>query len=1107
MTASRVYKYKAFISYRHLDTKEACKLENFLEDFRLPKKLRKENPELPVRLGKIFRDVFFLCPGKKLESQIKSALEESENLIVLCSEHTGPSQEKEEKKRWVDEEVRHFWEGRKDNIKEDKSKIIPLILPLSQKFKEDIKKNEDGTSAIRQAVLPPFLQKILELQELGLQDEILSLDFQSIKENIGCKKAENGETAKLVFKNEEDATRKECYYGVAATLLGIKKDDLWHYVEEAERLRKRARLIRNIIKYSMLLAICVFLWDFCVPKVSYYADYVEHYNLPVGIEPLSEEEVKKRDFVYKFTEQWYRLRQVECCDSQGNLIEENTFDGVNKSVKMKFTYREGLSIEEGGLEKTEHFNKMGGLIKWYEYDEKLKTISFQSVDKENDLVHVNGTTLQKDNPYSLNADVPMVNVKRDENGFVIERRYRDGKKKPLAVEGVYGVRFTRDKLGRVVGKRYLDMNGKVANNKFGVAGINIEYDKLNGNEGESEYVISFVDKNGNLVFHPKYQMAYVKYTMKDGVLESREFFDEKENPCFSFLGYHRVEYYYDFESCKLEKELYVDTNNQLCYDNEGKAGVQYKFYKETGESSFVYLGLKENSCCNNAGITEERIKKEQRGEYEVYIQSFYAHNGMELICHPRWGISIIEYYYDSNGLKVKQVYKNKINERCLDTNEIAEGRFEYDDTNRRLLKETYYGVGEYKRCLNVSNVAGYKYEYKDLADSIEIHKICLDTEDNPCADKDGIAEERYLEDQLGNIKEISYYKLNEKNPCENIPCKGVDKFHKEIHKYNDRGQLIEVAFYDDDGRTLCKNKNEIAKITFNRQEEVEEVRFYDERGNFCLDKNNKVAGENRKYNKRGLVKEVAYVGKNGQASPCKNNYVSVKYEYNARGLKTKESYVGADGKACLHKDGYAGRVFKYDKFSNRLTEIHYFGKNGESCANNDGGVKRVIVYDDLLIGVVVWQEYDSNNKVIMWSFENLIGPDGVSIKSKLIYGADGIIIGERYVDLENKPCVHPIGGQAETRLEYKNGKVSKEWYIGTDGKQCLNRLGHAFVMIEYNDLGQRTKDLYFGLDGKPCLCKYGYAEIRYEYDTQGKKTKESYYDEKGNCIKTIDYTK
>lgn len=106
---NKTYQYKAFISYRHLslDKKVAVKLQKLLESYRLPKELRGDQ-----RQWRIFRDESELPTSNNLSENIQEALEQSEFLIVICSETTKQS-------RWCMEEIAYFkkqHEGTTENI-------------------------------------------------------------------------------------------------------------------------------------------------------------------------------------------------------------------------------------------------------------------------------------------------------------------------------------------------------------------------------------------------------------------------------------------------------------------------------------------------------------------------------------------------------------------------------------------------------------------------------------------------------------------------------------------------------------------------------------------------------------------------------------------------------------------------------------------------------------------------------------------------------------------------------------------------------------------------------------------------------------------------------
>ena len=92
--------YKAFISYRHLplDAEIAKKMHRRIEHYIIPRTLRKDGKK---RLGYVFRDQDELPTSSDLSSNIQTALDHSEYLIVICSPGTNQSV-------WVRNEIRYF---------------------------------------------------------------------------------------------------------------------------------------------------------------------------------------------------------------------------------------------------------------------------------------------------------------------------------------------------------------------------------------------------------------------------------------------------------------------------------------------------------------------------------------------------------------------------------------------------------------------------------------------------------------------------------------------------------------------------------------------------------------------------------------------------------------------------------------------------------------------------------------------------------------------------------------------------------------------------------------------------------------------------------------
>ncbi len=98
------FTYKAYISYSHRDERWAKWLHRAIESYRVPRKLVGTETDaglVPARVKPVFRDRDDLSSATDLAVTVKQALNQSENLIVVCSPSAAAS-------RWVNEEIREF---------------------------------------------------------------------------------------------------------------------------------------------------------------------------------------------------------------------------------------------------------------------------------------------------------------------------------------------------------------------------------------------------------------------------------------------------------------------------------------------------------------------------------------------------------------------------------------------------------------------------------------------------------------------------------------------------------------------------------------------------------------------------------------------------------------------------------------------------------------------------------------------------------------------------------------------------------------------------------------------------------------------------------------
>ncbi len=101
-----VRRYRAFISYSHVDRKLAEWVHRALETYKAPRGLtaRTGGALAGRELKPIFRDRDELAAASDLGEVIRGALDRSDAMVVLCSPASARS-------RWVDQEVEHFLKG------------------------------------------------------------------------------------------------------------------------------------------------------------------------------------------------------------------------------------------------------------------------------------------------------------------------------------------------------------------------------------------------------------------------------------------------------------------------------------------------------------------------------------------------------------------------------------------------------------------------------------------------------------------------------------------------------------------------------------------------------------------------------------------------------------------------------------------------------------------------------------------------------------------------------------------------------------------------------------------------------------------------------------
>jgi len=211
------FKYHAFISYSHRDTKWAEWLHKGIERYKVPKQLvgqKKERGVVPQKLFPVFKDREELPSSADLGGVISDALENSAYLIVICSPAAAQS-------RWVNEEILSFKRMGKAN------RILAIIVDGEPNASE-LSKPEDKALEC----FPPGLRF-----NLGPDNEI---DENQPAEPVAADARPDGDG------------RNDSLLKLKAGLLGVDYNDL----KQREKIRKRRkRLLLGVLALTVLISL------------------------------------------------------------------------------------------------------------------------------------------------------------------------------------------------------------------------------------------------------------------------------------------------------------------------------------------------------------------------------------------------------------------------------------------------------------------------------------------------------------------------------------------------------------------------------------------------------------------------------------------------------------------------------------------------------------------------------------------------------------------------------------------------------------------------------------------------------------------------------------
>lgn len=997
--------YYAFISYNSADEKWAKWLQHNLEYYHIPSALCKEYPELPKKIRPVFWYKQDLS-GTKLKKALNNELSSSKYLIVICSPDSA-------KADWVNDEVVAFIEQGKGD------RIIPFIVAGTPHAK-----NPD------EECFPPALRNLTR------DEEIRGVDVR----------------------------RKEGKYhalvDVIATMFGVRFDVLW---QRHERRRKR---IRNIwITVASVFLLCALgIYDYNRTKIEYYADFVDRWGVAEGIIPLDDDQVSHRHHSYKFEytrvpfgeKDFYswRLKRVSLVNSKGVISDYVPDHHAFFYPIQEFEYTDGYVTDIINRDTYKRVVMRYSVKDDYEHNTAC-LIDMEGKEKRQGSAYLDASTtsmMHDVNSNSTKSKIKRFHYTRNEDGYITKITYHanDGDDLTGTAIGdnnnIYGKLFELDSLGRIATLTYINNEGRLMTDKFGVGSIKYTYDSL----GETASTI-YLDNNEHLTNNEqRFAIISAKFDKYGNIIEQwNEGSDGKL--CFDYKNRHRRVIKYDSMGCIIE-DKYYDINGNLCYCSDNYAIQRAEYDLKGRPIKVMYYDIDDKPCYIKNNFSEFRAKYNSNDCVIEY--SFYGINNLPCM-ETEYGVHKMRFNVNEYNYVVEQAF--------------------YDTDNKAIISP-FYG---FHRQVN---------EFDDYHRLVAIKY--LDCNSKPSINtQDYTSKCVYSYDHRGNMSKIEHF------DSENNPSVCKNGYARVVYGYDNYGNLASESYYGIDNNPIYIDMYASVKCDYYPNSKLKECRYYDEDGKLCL--NNYWYSISRfKYDNNGNQIEVSYFDTDTLPTYYKDGlYHSLRSEYDSNGDCVLESYYDINNNITRNsKYLYAIGKYKYDQF-HRVTESAYYDENKIPCFydkeyhilrtqyDNKGNILKYSIYDTkglLTISregtAVIQKEYDEKNNCIRTDYKDAKG---------------------RNVNQENS--------WYSTELVKYNllGQVARKEYLNKDGIPCLfnsfiaeRSLLYSSVEYDYDDKGHCINIRYFDENGQ-FASTMSYAQKLISYDEMGRIIEEKYKQHNG----------
>lgn len=761
---NKAFDYYAFISYNHKDAKWARQLQRQLEHYRLPSALCREQPDLPKRITPVFLDSSDLVARSSLLESLRAKLDASNYLIVLCSPNSAASP-------WVNDEVEYFIStGRKDQI-------IPLIID-----------GEPHAAEPARECYPPALAN------LSSHEELLGISVQAYG-------------------------KRGAFLRIIATLLDLKLDRV--IARDAAVRRRRAALYASALLVA-LVTVFSLIW-YNVPHTAYYLDYTYVWEKPVGIQEVPSSRRRQMDYTYRFTTLRGDVVRVDRVNSADVLISGVLTLAWEDPPSMRFYYGTSDDFDGRVVTRVAYYDACGQMLYEKHYSADLLAVDFVQSKRSSMSFSLSANLLTSQAAVGTSlvgerrSDVIRYIQTYDDNGWLVRRMFKrdnrgsSGGTPTQDENGVWGVAFLRDELGRVVGTRYLDQDGAFMASNTGVAGSDIFYGvservtdstciDLSGSPKADENHVALMVMNydelsrveevycygpgGGSVMHDAYGASVFRYGYDDrGFLISAERYDNMLEPCYDQSGVFRVVSTVDDSGRAVRQDSYgPDGEPRPCTD--GFASAAYTYAPNGQITQIRWFGA---DGAPAAALSTNTYGVDYTYTGGLLTRIDYVDGQGRLMTSIDGPASICMEYNDERQLS-RAWFLSEGGKPVRSVGGTAELRYSYTDGN--CTSENYFDETG-SPCRSVDGVAGYAYTYES---GQLITKSGFGPEGEPALNSSGWHIGSQTFDERGRLLRQCYYGTRGERVMIDEGYSAVD------FAYDSAGRLVGKTYYDTQDR-------------------------------------------------------------------------------------------------------------------------------------------------------------------------------------------------------------------------------------------------------------------------------------------------------------------